>query len=112
MIDFKTGARLNPPPAPPASSSPAKTQWVGAQLVIIFDNGVSKMVRLTADEQKDIIDRLLFNRRSGKKDLQLMEVVVLPMQVFIDIHKIVEKAADHDMTAVDDAKKFLTSMNP
>lgn len=100
------GANLIPFPQQPLNlvkdGEPVKltAQIVGADLVFRYSDNNARLVRITGDEQKAIIEKIVENRRTGKKDFQFMPVALISMDAFRFIMDTLEHVTELDVEDV------------
>lgn len=99
---------MNPPKGEPKIALPAA---IGIEVAAIYSDGSCKCIRLTPEEQREIYKRILDNRVSGKKELQVQQVMILPFGTFLQIHAIVEAAAAGNPDAQKLAAEFVGGMS-
>jgi hypothetical protein len=88
---------------------PDVPQITGSDLIFHYGDGQRRMVRISEEEQRHLIDIVVTNRRLGKKDFQFMPVAVIPMDAMVSIHNIIEAVAKGEQQQ-ELAVKFLESM--
>lgn len=81
---------------------------VGTQVVFVNQKGQSHEIRITPEEQKEISEKIVKNRTTGRKTLMCAQVVVAGAEKFVEAERIIKLCAEGNFDGVQElAKKFL-----